>query len=86
LLGQVTGKFPGMSGARGRRNKADPFVVAHAAFIIEGGHLTDKCSVVCDETLNSRPNRKLPTACQAFGVEPLSLMEMLAREFPEEGW
>jgi len=86
LIGQVTGKFPGMAGARGRRDKADPYVVAHAVYLIEDGNPRDKCAVVCDETLNSRPNRKLPTACQAFGVEPLSLMEMLAREFPEEVW
>lgn len=43
-----------------------------------------KSAVVCDETLASRPNRKLPTACKAFNVECLTLMEMLAREFPEE--
>jgi hypothetical protein len=84
-LGQVTMKFPAMSGARGRRNKAEPYVVAHAAYIIENEN-PSKCSVVCDETLTSRPNRKLPTACKAFGVEPLTLMEMLAREFPEENW
>ncbi len=85
LLGQVTMKFPAMAGARGRRNKADPYVVAHAAFANETENPA-KFSVVCDETLASRPNRKLPTACAAFKVESLTLMEMLAREFPEETW
>ena len=31
MLGEVTYKFPGMAGARGRRNKADPYIVAYAA-------------------------------------------------------
>ena len=84
-LGAVTGKFPAMSGARGRRNKADPYVVAHAVYVNETEN-PSKCVVVCDETLARRPNRKLPTACKAFGVESLSLMEMLAREFAEEDW
>jgi hypothetical protein len=85
LLGQVTVKFPAMSGARGRRNKADPYVVAHAAYGNESDG-SDNYAVVCDETLASRPNRKLPTACKAFAVESFTLMEMLAREFPEENW
>lgn len=86
ILGQVVGKFPAMSGARGRRNKADPYVVAHAIYRLETDETDDDCVVVCDETLTSRPNRKLPTACKAFSVEPLTLIEMLRREFPEENW
>ena len=31
LLGQITLQFPGMAGARGNKEKADPYVVATAA-------------------------------------------------------
>src|SRR5882724_4755496 len=32
LLGQVTFQFAGMSGARGKRNRADPYLVAYSAY------------------------------------------------------
>ena len=31
-----------------------------------------------------RPNRKIPTACKSFGIDAVSLMEMLKREFPKD--
>ena len=82
-VGEVTGKYPAMAGARGTRNRADPYVVAYAAYRNETENPT-LCVVVCDESALVRSNRKIPTACKAFGVEPLTLMEMLKREFPEE--
>lgn len=83
LVGKVTHRFPAMVGARGARNKVDPYVVASA---IHGSMNPHRRVVVCDETVNVRPNRKIPTACAAFGVECLSLFELLHREFPEDGW
>jgi hypothetical protein len=72
LLGQVTFQFVGMAGARGRRNRADPYLVAYAAFRNRTENPT-RCVVVCAESATKRPNRKLPTACKAFDVEPISL-------------
>lgn len=83
LVGEITHKFPGMAGARGMKNKADPYVVALAK------HLTSnptKGVVVCDESLNRRPNRKIPTACAQYGVECFGMMDLLRKEFPDDDW
>jgi hypothetical protein len=85
LLGEVTFKFSGMAGARGRRIRADPYLVAYAAHRNKTDSPT-KCIVVCAESAVKRPNRKLPTACKAFDVESITLLEMLSREFPDEAW
>lgn len=85
MLGRVAFDFPAMSGSRGSKNKADPYVVAHAMY--RKKQLSPvPCAVVCDETLRSRPNRKIPTACQANQIDTLRLMEMLKREYPQETW
>jgi hypothetical protein len=84
LLGRVTQQFPAMSGARGKRNKADPYLVAYAAFRILSEN--KQCVVVCAESIVKRPNRKMPTACAAFDVESIDLLEMLRREFPDENF
>jgi Domain of unknown function (DUF4411) len=83
LGGKVAHKFPGLAGIRGRRRKADPWVVAAAVHGSKNPHMR---AVVCNETVRKRPNRKMPTACAAFGVECLSLLEMLHREYPDDGW
>lgn len=85
MLGEVTFKFAGMAGARGVRNKADPYLVAYAAFR-NGTENPTNCVVVCDESVVHRPNRKVPTACKAFSVEAITLKEMLKREFPDQEW
>lgn len=82
-VGEVTHKFPAMSGARCKKDKADPYVVAMA---VTGSKNPGQWVVVCDETVAKRRNRKLPTACAAFGVESLGIFEMLEREFPDEEW
>jgi Domain of unknown function (DUF4411) len=74
-----------MSGARGTRNRADPYVVAYAAFRNRSENPI-RCVVVCDESALVRPNRKIPTACKAFDVESISLIEILKLEFPDEAW
>lgn len=84
-VGVVTHQFSAMAGARGTRNRADPYVVAYAAHRNETENPTHFI-VVCDESTLVRPNRKIPTACKAFGVESITLKEMLQREFPEEDW
>jgi hypothetical protein len=85
ILGEVTFKFSGMAGARGVRNKADPYLIAYAAFQNANENPTT-CMVVCDESAIHRPNRKIPTACKSYKIEPITLMEMLKREFPEQEW
>lgn len=85
LLGEVTFKFSAMAGARGVRNKADPYLVAYAAFRNATENPT-KCVVVCDKSAAPRPNRKVPTACKAYGIEAITLKEMLKREFPDQEW
>jgi hypothetical protein len=85
VLGDVTFKFAGMAGARGIRNKADPYLVAYAAFRNAAENPT-KCIVVCNESPVRRASRKLPTACKAYGVETITLAEMLKREFPDQDW
>ena len=84
-LGEVTWKFSGMSGARGTRNRADPYLVAYASFRNATENPT-ACVVVCDEFALVRPNRKMPTACKQFGVASITLKEMLEREFPDQTW
>lgn len=85
LVGKVTAAFPGMAGIRIRKTRADPWAVAYAAHW-NGVDQSRYHIVVCDETLRRRPNRKMPTACQRFGVESLTLIDMLHREFPHDGW
>ena len=82
LGGRIAHEFPAMAGARGRRNKADPWVIA-TAIIANNPHIR---TVVCNETLANRPNRKIPTACQKYGIGCFPLFNMLSREFPDDGW
>lgn len=85
LGGRIAHRFPAMASARIRRSRerADPWVIALAAVTTSLGVIA---VVVADETINRRPNRKIPTACAAFGVQCLSLFDMLKREFPNDGW
>lgn len=83
LAGKIAHMFQGMAGVRGLRDKADPWVIATAIHAQGNPHVR---VVVCNETVRRRPNRKLPTACAAFKVECLNLMEMLDREYPADGW
>jgi hypothetical protein len=85
IVGSVTYRFPALAGARGTKNKADPYVVALAIHM----NATDnerQWRVVASETLAKRPGRKIPTACQSFNVECDGLYDMLRREFPDEKW
>jgi Domain of unknown function (DUF4411) len=85
VLGDVTFKFAGMAGARGFKNRADPYLIAYAAYRNANENPT-KCVVVCNESAALRANRKIPTACKAFDVESITLQEMLSREFPDQDW
>jgi len=82
-VGEVTHQFPAMAAARSSKEKADQYVVALAAC---GSPNPGPWIVVADETLDRRPNRKIPTACGAFGVQCVSFLEMLRHEFPDDGW
>lgn len=83
LVGEVAHACQAMSAIRSAKNKADPYVVALAKHLSSN---PGKCVVVADETLKSRPGRKLPSACGKFGIECVNVLELLQREFPNEGW
>lgn len=82
LAGRVTHQFPAMAGARTKKNRADPWVVALA---IDLAH-SPPATVVVEETTAKRKNRKIPTACKHFDVPCMSLIEMLKAEAPDEDW
>jgi hypothetical protein len=83
LCGKIAGQFPGMAGVRGQKDKADAWVVALAKFL--DGNPYSRV-VVCNETLDRRPNRKIPSACKASGLRCMNLLEMLDQEYPDDGW
>lgn len=83
-VGPITRQFLAMSGARGNKDKADPYVVALAAHAKRTSNID--WIVVADETLESNPARKIPTACTAYELECRTLLEVLQIEFPENGW
>lgn len=85
LVGRVTRQFSTMAGARRRKERADQYVVATAAYLNASANPT-RTRVVCEETDAQRANRKMTTACTAFGVESMNLFEMLREEFPDEGF
>jgi hypothetical protein len=67
ILGRVTMKHHVMAGARRRKERADQYVLASAAYLNATSNPT-RHVVVCEESAK-RASRKLVTACQAFGVE-----------------
>jgi Domain of unknown function (DUF4411) len=83
LLGEITGRYPSMAGARTRRNRADPYVLANAIY---GNRTHNPTAFVVVTNEGTGGKRKLPTACKDYGVECLTLTEMLQREFPNESW
>jgi Domain of unknown function (DUF4411) len=85
LVGKVTHQFSKMAGARRRKERADQYVVATAAYVKARSNPTS-IRVVCEETDTQRPSRKMVTACKAFGVESMNIMQMLREEFPNEGF
>ena len=78
-------KHHAMAGARRRKERADQYVLASAAYLNATSNPT-RHIVVCEESAAKRPSRKLVTACQAFGVESENLMRVLQTEFPDENW
>lgn len=84
-VGRVTRQFHVMAGARRRRERADQYVVGLAAYLNSTGD-PNVHVVVCEESHIKRPNRKIRTACTAFGVESTDLFSMLKKEFPDEPW
>lgn len=85
LVGRVTHQFSTMAGARRRKERADQYIVATAAYLNATSNPT-RTRIVCEETDAQRASRKIVTACKAFGVEPLNLFQMLKEEFPDEGF
>lgn len=82
-VGRVTRDFPAMQGARSRKEKADAYVVALAQ---HKNSNPEDWRVVADETTAKRKNKKIPGACEKYGIRCRTLLEMLADEFPEEEW
>jgi|SRR5579862_1115561 len=85
LVGRVTHQFHVMAGARRRKERADQYVVGMAAYLNATSN-PNRHVVVCEESHTKRPNRKIRTACQAFGVECVDMFTMLKKEFPDEAW
>jgi hypothetical protein len=69
-----------MAGARTKKNKADPYVLANAVYGART-HNPMKFVVVSNEGRGNR--QKLPPAAQVYDIECLQLLEMLAREVPD---
>lgn len=86
MVGRVTHAFPSMAGARQRKERADQYVVGLAAYLSEASSPKRLHEVVASESDRRRPNRKIPTACEHFGVACRTLLEVLEREFPDEEW
>lgn len=84
-VGSVTHQHPTMAGARTRRNRADPYVVAMGSYLNGKSNPTVHV-VVSEESSVTRPARKISAACRAFGVKHCSLRDALMREFPDDDW
>jgi hypothetical protein len=67
LVGKITYEHPGMSRAAGWKTRADPYIVALAEL--------ENYVVVCDETTEHRPNRKIPGVCASRGIRCMTLNE-----------
>jgi hypothetical protein len=85
LVGRVTHQFSTMAGARRRKERADQYIVAMAAFLNATSNPV-RYYVVSEEASVQRAGRKLTTACGAFGVESKDLFGMLREEFPDKGF
>ena len=86
ILGRVTMKHHVMAGARRRKERADQYVLASAAYLNAITSNPMRHVVVCEESAAKRASRKLVTACKSFGVESENLMSVLRTEFPDENW
>lgn len=82
-VGRVAHRFPQMAAVRGPKEKADQYVVAMASHL---GKVEGTQHAAVSEEGTRRASRKISTACAAFGVSHVNLMEMLRDEFPEEGF
>lgn len=69
-VGKITHQFPSMCKARSRKTPADPYVVALA--------LREQYVVVTNETIEHRPNRKIPGACKKLNIKHRTLDEFVA--------
>lgn len=70
FVGKITYEHPGMSKATGWKTRADPYIVALAEM--------ENYVVVCDETAQHRPSRKIPGVCASRGVRCITLNEFAA--------
>jgi hypothetical protein len=81
-IGLVQHRFPAMGKALGPRRRADPFVVALS---LTYNSDQQPWIVVCAESRNNRPNRKVPGACDALGLPCITLDQLIEREVPNDG-
>ena len=72
-LAEIFARFGKMSGVGKRRPKADPYLVYFGA--------VDLYVVVTEESRTA--SNRIPAACAYFGVECISLAELIEREMPE---
>ena len=80
-VGKVQFEFPAMGGATGTKRRADPFVVATA---LTYNSDAEQWLVVAGESRKGRPARKIPTVCDHYGIECITLEDLISRELPYE--
>jgi hypothetical protein len=80
-VGIVQFRFPGMGKAMGGKERADPFVVALSLTFNSD---QQPWIVVTSESKRKRPMRKIPGACDALGLECITLDQLIERELGNE--
>lgn len=74
-LSRLMSDHPRLVDTKTGKSGADPFVIALA-------QITPGCVVVSDEQGGSATSPKIPTVCQAVGIECLTILQLIERE----GW
>ena len=70
---QILTSHAGLLDLRKNKSSADPFVIATA--------LEHSCTVVTEEKPSNSPIRhKIPDVCDAYGVDCITILDMLRRE------
>lgn len=74
-LSRLMSTHPRLVDTKTGKSGADPFVIALA-------QITPSCIVVSDEHGGSAKSPKIPTVCQALGIQCMTILELIERE----GW
>ncbi|HUG92283.1 MAG TPA: DUF4411 family protein [Planctomycetaceae bacterium] len=89
LLGmarQIVHEFPGLVDYDRPVPQADPFVVALALSEGKGQLKYDKCIVVTEEKFTPSGRPRIPHACEARGLQYLTIHQTILKLRAEEEW